>query len=64
MGFPLVACWRWILPMHADDFRAVISVEGALKIEGSLEHFAELWHPQVNNEYKARLMDGLMSPAS
>ena len=49
---------------HADDFRAVISVEGALKIEGSLEHFAELWHPQVNNEYKARLMDGLMSPAS
>ncbi len=49
---------------HADLFRAVISVEGALKIEGKLEHFGELYHPQVNNEYKARLMDGLMSPTS
>ncbi|MEM7078994.1 MAG: alpha/beta hydrolase [Pseudomonadota bacterium] len=49
---------------HADDFRAVISVEGALHIEGSTENMPELWHPQVNNEYKARLMDGLMSPTS
>ena len=49
---------------HSDVFRAVISIEGALSIEGSLEHFSELWHPQVNNEYKARLMDGLMSPTS
>lgn len=49
---------------HADDFRAVISVEGALNIEGSLESLGELWHPQVSNEYKARLMDGIMSPAS
>lgn len=49
---------------HSDVFRAVISVEGALNIEGSLDHFPELWHPQVSNEYKARLMDGLMSPTS
>ena len=49
---------------HADDFRAVISVEGALKIEGSLDHLQELHHPQINSEYKARLMDGLMSPTS
>ncbi len=49
---------------HADAFRAVISVEGALKIEGELSQFGDLYHPQVNNEYKARLMDGLMSPTS
>lgn len=49
---------------HADEFRAVISVEGALKVEGDLKHYDELWHPQVSNEYKARLMDGLMSPTS
>ena len=45
-------------------FRSVISVEGALKIEGSQELMQELWHPQVSNEYKARLMEGLMSPTS
>ena len=49
---------------HADVFKAVISVEGALHIEGSTANFGEFWHPQVNNEYKARLMDGLMSPNS
>ncbi len=49
---------------HADRFRAVISVEGALNIEGSQAALAELWHPQVSNEYKARLMEGLMSPTS
>lgn len=49
---------------HADVFRAVVSVEGALKIEGRLADLGELWHPQVSNEYKARLMDGLMSPTS
>lgn len=49
---------------HADAFRAVISLEGALEIPGKLEHNSELWHPQVNNEYKARLMDALMSPTS
>lgn len=49
---------------HPDRFRAVISVEGALKIEGSQALMGELWHPQVSNEYKARLMEGLMSPTS
>ena len=49
---------------HPDRFRAVISVEGALKIEGSQDVLQELWHPQVSNEYKARLMEGLMSPTS
>lgn len=49
---------------HADEFRAVISVEGALSIAGSLDDFPGLWHPQVSNEYKARLMDAIMSPTS
>lgn len=49
---------------HPEDFRAVISVEGALNIEGNTENLKELWHPQVSNEYKARLMEGLMSPVS
>lgn len=49
---------------HADVFQAVVSVEGALKVEGNLDHLGELYHPQVNNEYKARLVDGLMSPTS
>jgi pimeloyl-ACP methyl ester carboxylesterase len=49
---------------HPAAFRAVISVEGALKVEGDLGALAELWHPQVSNEYKARAMEGLMSPSS
>jgi pimeloyl-ACP methyl ester carboxylesterase len=49
---------------HPEVFRAVISVEGALHIEGHTRQYGELWHPQVSNEYKARLMDGLMSPTS
>ncbi len=49
---------------HPERFRSVISVEGALKIEGSQDLLQELWHPQVSNEYKARLMEGLMSPTS
>ena len=49
---------------HADQFRAVISIEGALNIGGDMEDFDTMWHPQVSNEYKARLMDGLMSPTS
>lgn len=49
---------------HPDAFRAVISVEGALKIPGSMESLTTLYHPQVSSDYKARLMDGLMSPSS
>jgi pimeloyl-ACP methyl ester carboxylesterase len=49
---------------HPDRFRSVISLEGALHVGGSLEGLGLLWHPQVSNEYKARLMDGLMAPTS
>jgi len=49
---------------HPDLFRAVISLEGTLNIEDELSSFPEFWHPQVSNEYKSRLMDGLMSPTS
>lgn len=49
---------------HPDVFSAVISVEGALKIDTDFETLGLLWHPQVSNEYKARLMDALMSPTS
>jgi len=49
---------------HADKFRAVVSVEGALHIPGSLDAMSDLWHPQISNDYKARAMEGLMSPDS
>jgi pimeloyl-ACP methyl ester carboxylesterase len=49
---------------HPDVFAAVISLEGALKIEMPWSSLEMLWHPQVSNEYKARLMNGLMSPTS
>lgn len=49
---------------HGDEFRAVISVEGALSIPGSVDNLQTLWHPQVSNEYKARAMEGLMAPQS
>jgi pimeloyl-ACP methyl ester carboxylesterase len=49
---------------HPDVFAAVISLEGALKIETPWSSLEMLWHPQVSNEYKARLMNGLMSPTS
>ncbi len=49
---------------HPEVFRAVISLEGALNIEGDLKALSALWHPQVSNEYKARAMNALMSPTS
>lgn len=49
---------------HPDVFAAVISLEGALKIDTPWSALEQLWHPQVSNEYKARLMNGLMSPTS
>lgn len=49
---------------HPDEFRAVISVEGALEIPGEMDDNSELWHPQVSSDYKARLMDAIMSPSS
>ena len=49
---------------HPDVFSAVISLEGGLKIETEIDSLTALWHPQVSNEYKARLMNALMSPTS
>ena len=49
---------------HPDIFSAVIAVEGALAIPQDIAALSALWHPQVSNEYKARLMNALMSPAS
>jgi pimeloyl-ACP methyl ester carboxylesterase len=49
---------------HPETFRAVIALEGALRIDGDIEALSALWHPQVSNEYKARLMNALMSPTS
>jgi pimeloyl-ACP methyl ester carboxylesterase len=47
---------------HPDDFRAVISLEPALKLEGDLDALIGFWHPAVSNETKARMMRGLTSP--
>ena len=49
---------------HPDLFRAVVSIEGALHVGGETEELKEFWHPQVSSDYKARLMNGLMSPTS
>ncbi len=49
---------------HPEVFAAVISLEGALKIDTAWDSLETLWHPQVSNEYKARLMNALMSPTS
>ena len=49
---------------HSDVFSAVISIEGGLKIETDIDTLSALWHPRVSNEYKARLMNALMSPTS
>jgi pimeloyl-ACP methyl ester carboxylesterase len=49
---------------HPDEFRAVISLEPALKLDIDWPKLAGLWHPQVNNEMKARMMHGLTSPTS
>lgn len=45
-------------------FRAVVSIEGALKVPGDLSALTGFWHPQVSNESKARIMEGLTSPTS
>ncbi len=47
---------------HADDFRAVIALEGADHTPGS---WLDIWnHPRVSNAFKANVMYGLMSPTS
>jgi pimeloyl-ACP methyl ester carboxylesterase len=47
---------------HPDAFRAVISLEPALKLGGDLDSLIGFWHPAVSNETKARMMRGLTSP--
>ncbi|MCS5674476.1 MAG: alpha/beta hydrolase [Actinomycetota bacterium] len=49
---------------HPDIFRAVISLEGALHIGGKIDELEGFWHPQVSNETKARMMEGLTAPTS
>lgn len=49
---------------HPDVFRAVISLEGALRIGGDWEALDGFWHPQVSNETKARMMEALTAPTS
>ncbi len=49
---------------HPEEFRAVISLEGALHIGGNWEGLVGFWHPQVSNETKARMMEGLTAPTS
>jgi len=49
---------------HPDRFRSVVSLEGALKIPVTKEALWALWHPQIGNDYKGRVMDSLMSPTS
>lgn len=49
---------------HPDLFSAVISLEGALKIETDIKALGALWDPRIGSDYKARLMNSLMSPTS
>lgn len=49
---------------HPDVFRAVISLEGALHIGGDWNGLLGFWHPQVGNDTKARMMEGLTAPTS
>ena len=49
---------------HPDRFRAVISVEGALRIGGDHDGLTGFWSPQVANTSKARMMEGLCAPTS
>ncbi len=49
---------------HPEDFRAVISIEGALHVGGDWERLLGFWHPQVSNDTKAAMMEGLTAPMS
>ena len=49
---------------HPEEFRDVISLEGALEIPGGMAMYQQLWSPQISNDYKARVMEGIMSPTS
>ena len=47
---------------HADDFRAVISLEGAAASPGAYQDI--LNHPRVSNAFKASMMYGLTAPTA
>lgn len=47
---------------HPDAFRAIIGLESALESQGVSLPFLD--HPRINNESKAAMMYGLMSPTS
>lgn len=65
MGCSASGVWALDLARyHPEDFRAVIYLEGALKIDYDIEKLYALWHPQVSNEFKARAMNAPMSPCS
>jgi pimeloyl-ACP methyl ester carboxylesterase len=49
---------------HPDVYRDVISLEWALKIVEDLASLSAFWRPDVSSDYKARLMNALMSPTS
>ncbi len=49
---------------HPEEFRAVIGLQPALRIGGSLDELAPFWHPRVSGEYKATMMYGLTAPTS
>ncbi len=50
---------------NPEFFRAVISLEGAINIgHQDFNNYALVWHPQVSNDFKARAMNGAMSPTS
>ena len=48
----------------AEHFSAVISLEGALYVGDAGDSLQYLYHPKVSNEFKARLMNGIMAPTS
>lgn len=67
MGCSIGGALALDLALHnANDFRAVISVEGLLKVDGDTDDFLHrsFYHPQVSNEFKGRLMHGLTSPTA
>ena len=50
---------------HPEVFSHCISLEGGLKVPHVPDELlSPLWHPQVTNEFKARLMNGIMAPMS
>jgi pimeloyl-ACP methyl ester carboxylesterase len=49
---------------HPHQFRAVIGLEPAHKVDVDIDTLQGFWHPQVSNDYKSRLMNALMAPQS